>query len=337
MAIITFLKKRDRAKDRSFIFSSTLKIDGGMDMSINPKKIVNEFNKDRQLWILTTIMMIWVAIFAYYPMYGLIIAFKEYVPGQPFSQGAWVGLKYYKDFFSSPEFGMIMRNTLAISGLNILIGFPAPIVLAVLLNEVKNNRFKKTIQTVSYIPHFISWVVVSSMLFSMLGNEGMLNTILINLGVINDPINYLAEGKYFWWILVGANLWKGIGWSSIIYLSAMAGIDEELYQAGAVDGLSRFGMIKYITIPCIAPTIILLFILGIGSILNAGFEQQLLLGTDQTRQYYEVIDTYVYKYGIQQGRYAYGTAVGLLKGIISVTLVFGVNRLAKKKLDLSVM
>lgn len=302
------------------------------------KNIIHEFKTQKQLWIITSILLVWVIIFAYIPMYGLIISFQNYVPGRSmFSNVQWVGFKHFIDFFTSPDFPMIMRNTLAISGLNILFGFPAPIILAIMLNEIRSTRSRKFYQTVSYIPHFISWVVVASMLFSILGTDGLLNNILLRLGMIEAPVNYLNEGKNFWGILTATNVWKGVGWSSIIYLSAIAGIDAELYEAGAVDGLGRFGMIRHITIPSIAPTIILLWILGIGGILNAGFEQQLLLGTPQTREYYEVIDTYVYRYGIQQGRYSYGTAVGVMKGIISVCLVFGVNRFAKKKLDISVM
>ncbi len=301
------------------------------------QKISHEFNKERQLWVITIVMLIWVFVFAYIPMAGAMIAFTNYEPGYSIWNCDWVGLKYFIEFFTAPEFPQIMRNTLAISGLNILFGFPAPIILAILLNEVRMKKYKKVVQTVSYIPHFISWVVVASIMFTILGNEGILNNILLHLGIIDKPIIYLYEGKYFWTIITIANIWKSVGWSSIIYLSAMSGIDDELYQAGAVDGLGRFGMICHITLPSIAPTIVLLLILDIGSILNAGFEQQLLLGNDQTRAYYEVIDTYAYKYGIQQGRYGYGAAVGLVKGIISIILVFSVNHLAKKKLDISVM
>lgn len=301
------------------------------------QKILYEFNKERQLWIMFIIMLAWVLVFAYIPMAGIVIAFKNYEPGYNIWASKWIGLRYFIEFFTAPEFPQIMRNTLAISGLNILIGFPAPIILAILLNEMRRKKFKKFVQTVSYIPHFISWVVVASIMFTILGNEGILNQILMSLGIIDQPIIYLYEGKYFWAIITVANIWKSIGWSSIIYLSAISGIDDELYQAGAVDGLGRFGMLWHITLPSIATTIVLLLILDIGGILNAGFEQQLLLGNDQTRAFYEVIDTYAYKYGIQQGRYGYGAAVGLMKGLISVILVFSVNHLAKKKLDISVM
>jgi putative aldouronate transport system permease protein len=293
--------------------------------------------RERQLWLISIPMIIWVLIFSYMPMYGILMAFVNYIPGNTILQSDWVGLTHFKMFFDSPDFPLVLRNTLAISGLSILFGFPAPIVLAILLNELNNKRFKKTIQTISYLPHFISWVVVASILFALLGNEGILNDVLMRLDIIDQPISYLGEGKYFWGIITSANLWKDVGWSTIIYLSAMAGVDSEMYDAGKVDGLNRFGLIWHITLPSIRSTIVLLWILGIGGILNAGFEQQLLIGNAQTREYYEVIDTYAYKYGIELGNYSYGAAIGLLKAIIGVTLVFGANRFSKKVLDTSII
>ena len=295
------------------------------------------FRKERELWIISAFILLWLAIICYYPMYGLIIAFKYYVPGRPFFSAKWVGFKYFSQFLTSRDFPIVMRNTLAISGLNILFGFPAPILLALLLNELKSKRYKRVVQTISYLPHFISWVVAASLLFSILNSEGFLNKILVHVGLLSAPINWLSTGKYFWGILTVANIWKGVGFSSIIYLSAIAGIDEELYQAGAVDGLSRAGSIWHITLPGIRTTIVLLGILQIGSILNAGFQQQLLLGTTQTRKYYEVIDTYAYKYGVQNNNYSYGTAVGLMKGVISVSLVLAANRISKKVMDIAVL
>ena len=295
------------------------------------------FQRERELWFISIFILIWLAVICYYPMYGLIIAFKYYVPGQSFFGAKWVGLKYFTQFLSGRDFPIVMRNTLAISGLNLLFGFPAPIILALLLNELKNKSYKRVVQTVSYLPHFISWVVAASLLFSILNSEGFLNKILIQLGLIASPVNWLSTGEYFWSILTTANIWKGVGFSSIIYLSAIAGIDEELYQAGAVDGLSRSGSVWHITLPGIRTTIVLLGILQIGSLLNAGFQQQLLLGTTQTRKYYEVIDTYAYKYGVQNNNYSYGTAVGLMKGVISVSLVLLANRLSKKTMDIAVL
>ncbi|MEK8127140.1 ABC transporter permease subunit [Paenibacillus filicis] len=292
-------------------------------------------SRERQLWLLSVPMIIWVLTFAYYPMYGLIIAFENYVPGQPIL-GNWVGLDNFIRFFMEPDFGLIMRNTLGISLLNLLVGFPAPIVLALLLNEARNRMFKKTIQSLSYIPYFISWVVVANILFTLLGSDGIVNELLLKLGLIDQPTQFLAEGKYFWTILVSSNVWKDVGFNSIIYLSAMAGIDKELYEAGKVDGLGRFGLIRHITLPGIRSTAVLLFILSIGSILNAGFEQQLLIGSPVTRDYYEVIDTYVYRFGVQLGNYSYGAAVGLMKSLIGVCLVVIANRLSKRYLESSI-
>lgn len=293
--------------------------------------------REREYWLITIPLVVWVLIFAYYPMYGLAISFVDYTPGQNIIQSAWVGFAYFKQFFLSPDFLMVLRNTLAISGLGILLGFPAPIILALMLSELKSLRFKKVAQTISYLPYFISWVVVASLIFTLLGNEGIVNDLLKRMGVIDRAIPFLSRGQYFWWVITFANIWKGVGWSSIIYLSAIAGIDQELYAAGAVDGLGRLGAVRYITLPGIAPTIILLWILGIGGILNAGFEQQLLIGNPQTREYYEVIDTYAYKYGIQLGRYSYGAAVGFLKSFIGLGLVFLTNRISKKAFDLSII
>lgn len=301
------------------------------------RNVMRRLYRERQLWLISIPMIIWVLIFSYTPMYGILMAFVNYIPGNSIIQSDWAGLTHFKMFFDSPDFSIVLRNTLAISGLSILFGFPAPIVLAILLNELKNKRFKKTIQTISYLPHFISWVVVASILFALLGNEGILNDLLMRFGIIDQPISYLGEGKYFWGIITSANLWKDVGWSTIIYLSAMAGVDSEMYDAGKVDGLNRFGLIWHITLPSIRSTIVLLWILGIGGILNAGFEQQLLIGNAQTREYYEVIDTYAYKYGIELGNYSYGAAIGLLKAIIGITLVFGANRFSKKVLDTSII
>ncbi|NQT58525.1 MAG: sugar ABC transporter permease [Bacteroidetes bacterium] len=297
--------------------------------------VVRRFKRERQIWILAVPLIVWVLIFAYYPMYGLIISVLKYIPGRSILSSEWVGLLYFKQFITSPEFPMVLRNTLAISGLGILLGFPAPIILALLLNEIRRAPFKKFVQTISYLPHFISWVVTASLLFTILGHDGVVNKLLVDIGFIEKPIAFIRGDSSFWWLLTFLNIWKGIGWSSIIYLSAIAGINEEMYQAGAVDGLGRFGMVWHITLPSILPTIIILWILGIGSILNAGFEQQLLIGNPQTRAFHEVVDTYVYKYGIQLGRYSYGTAVGFMKSIIGLTLVFVTNRLAKKKFGLS--
>lgn len=297
---------------------------------------LSRFWKERELWLLSLPLIIWVLVFYYYPMYGLSMSFVNYVPGKEVFACKWVGLRWFREFLTSPDFGMIMRNTLAISGLNILFGFPAPILLAIMINEMRSTRMKKLVQTVSYLPYFISWVVAAALIYSLLGTEGVLNQLLVKLGVTQQAVPFLGEGRYFWTIITIVNVWKSIGWNSIVYLSAIAGIDEELYQAGAVDGLGRFGMIWHIILPGIRPTIVLLWILGIGNILNAGFEQQLLIGNVQTREYWDVIDTYAYRFGVGMGNYSYATAVGLMKSLISIGLVLLTNLFSKKVLDVSI-
>lgn len=299
------------------------------------QKVIQRLKKEKVLWLISGIALVWVAIFAYIPMLGNIVAFFNYYPGQSLLECEFIGLKHFIEFFQLPDVWLILRNTLAISTLNLTIGFVAPIIFALLLNEIYNVRFKKIVQTISYLPHFVSWVVVASIMLTLLGNEGVVNEALMKLGVIKSPIRFMGKGENFWALLLCANIWKGVGWSAIIYISAIAGVDQELYQAGAVDGLSRFGMVRHITLPGIAPTIILLFILGIGGILNAGFEQQLLIGTPQTRDYHEVIDTYVYRYGIQLGRYSFATAVSLMKSVIGFALVIISNKLSKKLTDMA--
>ena len=290
----------------------------------------------KEIWFISLLALIWVIIFNYVPMAGNIIAFYQWFPGQSLANSKFVGLDNFTRFFKLPAFRQVMRNTLVISGLSLTVGFMAPIIFALLLNEIQNKLFKKVVQTISYLPYFVSWVVVASIMLFLLGTEGAINQFLMWLGVLEKPINYLSQKDMFWGILTTANIWKGLGWSAIIYISAITGVDQELYQAGAVDGLGRFGKVWHITIPGILPTIVVLFILGIGGILNAGFEQQLLIGTPATQSVYEVIDTYVYKYGIQQGNYTFGTAVGLMKSIFGFFLVWLTNYISGKVLDLRI-
>ncbi|MCD9021122.1 ABC transporter permease [Cohnella silvisoli] len=300
-------------------------------------RIGKRFYRERELWTINFFALAWVLIFAYGPMYGIIYSFYNYIPGRSLSHSKFVGLKYYIEFFTLPDVWLIIRNTLVISSLGLTIGFIAPIILALLMNEIRNIKFKRLIQTITYLPHFVSWIVVASIIFTLLGSEGAINDALMKMGIIHEPLKILGEGEYFWALLTSANLWKGIGWASIIYIAAIAGVDQELYQAGAVDGLGRFGMAWHITLPGIRSTVLLLFILGIGTLLNAGFEQQLLLGTPTTRDYHEVIDTYVYRYGIQQGRYSFATAVGFMSSVLGLVLVLITNKFSKKLTGMSII
>ena len=202
--------------------------------------LLKSFRTQKQIWFLCLLALIWVVIFCYIPMAGNIVAFLDWYPGMSLSQSKFVGLENFKRFFQLPEWKMVIRNTLVISGLSLTIGFVSPIIFALLLNEIKNKMFKKVVQTISYMPYFVSWVVVASIMMSLLGSEGLINEVLLKLGVIDKSVNFLSNPDYFWGLLTTANIWKGLGWSAIIYISAIAGVDQELYQAGAVDGLGRF-------------------------------------------------------------------------------------------------
>ena len=285
---------------------------------------------DVQLMVVPALLF--VLVFHYIPMYGVLMSFQDYSLFRGFSGSPWVGFKHFRMFFEAPEFWTIMRNTLVISVLKLVIGFPAPIILALMLNEVKHRAFKRLIQTISYLPHFLSWVIVSGFVISMLSTDnGSLNILLQQLNLIGRPINFLSIPEYFWAILVGTGLWKEIGFSSIVYLAAIAGVNPQLYEAAKMDGASRLRQMVSITIPCIMPVIIIFSILAIGNLLNAGFEDILLLGANPVlRDVSDVIDTYVYRIGIQNARYSYATAAGLFKAVISVGLLAAANYAARR-------
>jgi len=299
----------------------------GRDLSLG-RRLLNQW--DIQLMVIPAI--IYIFIFCYIPMYGLLMSFQDFSIFKGFWKSPWVGLKHFKAFLAAPDFWNIMRNTVVISLLRIFFGFPAPIILALMLNEVRNRTFKRVIQTVSYLPHFLSWVIVSSFVFSILSVEnGSLNLLLLKLNIIKEPISFLDENKYFWSIIVTTGIWKEIGFGSIVYLAAIAGIDPQLYEAASMDGASRTRQIFLITIPCILPVIILFLILAIGDLLSAGFEDLLLLGSNPIqRPVSDVIDTYVYRHGVKTQRFSYATAVGMFKAVISIGLLAGANKLAKK-------
>ncbi|WP_019424071.1 ABC transporter permease [Paenibacillus sp. OSY-SE] len=285
---------------------------------------------DIQLMVLPAIAFIFV--FSYIPMYGVLMSFQDYNIFKGFLHSPWVGLKHFGMFFQAPEFWNVMRNTVVISLLKFCIGFPAPILLALMLNEVKNMVFKRVIQTISYLPHFLSWVIVSGFVMSLLSTDnGSVNMLFERIGVIDEPINFLSMPEYFWTILVTTGIWKEIGFSSIVYLAAIAGVDPHMYEAASIDGASRFKQMFLITLPAIMPIIIIFMILAIGNLLNAGFEDILLLGASPAvREVADVLDTYVYRIGIQNSRFSYATAAGLFKAVISVAMLAGANYIARR-------
>ncbi|MEG0852857.1 MAG: ABC transporter permease subunit [Angelakisella sp.] len=290
----------------------------------------------RYLFLLLLPAVVWVIVICYGPMVGLYMSFVNYIPrGKPFLQelfgSQFVGLDWFKYFFSTSDFWPLMRNTLGMSLLTIAMSFPMPILLALALNEVTSRlRFKKFVQTASYLPYFISWVIAANIFITMLAGNGFVNNILMGLNLTTEPIYFFQEGKYFWWIIAISNTWKITGYNAIIYLAAISGIDQQQYEAADIDGATRLQKIWYITLPALKPTIIILLILAIGNLLNAGFEQQLIMQNDSIMEYADVIDTYVYRYGLRKGEFSYASAVGMFKSTISFVLLAGANWVTKK-------
>ncbi len=284
---------------------------------------------DLQLMVIPALIFIF--IFSYVPMYGIVIAFKDYDIFQGLNASPWVGLDNFKEFLRAEEFRTVMRNTLAISFLKLVIGFPAPILLALMLNEVRIPIFKRIVQTISYLPHFLSWVIVSGFVLTMLSSDyGSLNIALEKLHLIDEPVNWLTIPNYFWGILIATGLWKGIGFGSIVYLAAISGVNPDLYEAADIDGAGRLRKIFSITLPCILPVVSIFLILAIGDLLSAGFEDILLLQNDIVRDVSDVLDTYVYRIGIKNSLFSYAAAVGLFKAVISVVLLTFANALARR-------
>ncbi|MBB6694114.1 sugar ABC transporter permease [Cohnella xylanilytica] len=291
--------------------------------------------RQRALQVMALLGIAWMIVFNFIPIYWNVIAFREFDIIQPLSAAPWVGLDHFKEFLTDDSLGYVIRNTLAMSLLKLIIGFPLPIAFALLLNEVRSIRYKKWIQTVSYLPHFLSWVILGGILATWLADVGIINKLLMGLGFIDEPISYLAEPKYFWSIIVASDLWKELGWSAIIYLAAISGVSPELYEAATIDGAGRFQKMWKVTLPCIRGTIAILFILAVSALLNSNFDQILVLKNSLNESKSTVIDVYVYQTGISDGRFSYSAAVGLLKSVIALGLLLGANYVTKKLNDTS--
>ena len=295
----------------------------------NIKNKLRTLKKYLPFYILFIPVILYYIIFAYLPMAGIVIAFKDYNFLDGLWGSKWVGFDNFRDFIKNGDFWLVFKNTIIISGMRILFGFPAPILFALLLHEVKNRRFKKFVQTVSYLPHFISWVVISGMLFSFFSGSGMVNQVVKFFG--GEPVDFLSNEKYFRQFLVGTAIWKEIGWSAIIYLAALTGVDPVLYEAAMIDGASRKQRLWYITLPSIRSVVSVMFVLSFANVLAAGFDQVLVMINPSVSGVAEIIDYYVYRVGLQQvNNYSYATAVGVFKSVISLGLVLITNYGAKK-------
>ncbi|WP_242985399.1 ABC transporter permease [Vallitalea okinawensis] len=292
--------------------------------------ILKKIKVQRTLLLMVLPGVLWMIIFNYLPMYGIIIAFKEFKIYQSMFEAPWVGFYHFIEFFKDEDFFLVMKNTLGMSFLKLLIGFPLPIAFAVLLNELKLSRFKKNIQTISYLPHFLSWVVLGGIMITWTSEAGLVNEVLLGIGIIQKPIAFLGDPKYFWGIAIASDIWKEIGWNAIIYLAAIAAIDVSMYEAAVIDGANRFQKIKYITLPSIAPTIAMLFILAVSGVLNSNFDQVFVLNNPLNSNASEVLDLYVYRTGIRAARYSYATAIGLFKSVVAFALLFTANKVTRR-------
>lgn len=320
------------------------KMKNAANATASPEAIRNARQKQRHInlrnmkrnWLLYVFVLpafLWLAIFHYYPLYGLQIAFQDYKPGQVFGTSKWVGFEYFIQFFKSYWFPTVMKNTTVISLLSFVLSFPLPIILALMLNEVRNSKLKKSIQTITYAPHFISTVVLCATVNLFLSpTSGIIGTTVNNVrdAMGLESVNILMNGGAFKWIYALSGVWQGTGWGSVIYFAALSAVDIEQIDAARIDGANKLQRIWYINVPVLIPTIVIQLILSIGGLLGVGFEKVYLLQNDAIMGYSEVISTYVYRVGINGGKFSFGTAIGLFNSAINCILLLIANKIVKK-------
>lgn len=289
-----------------------------------------EVKRQKFLLFWTAVFVVYGVIFYYLPLGGWIMAFQNYKPKDGFWHSQFAGLDKFKFLFTDDGFLKVIRNTLAMGVINLIATFIMAILFAILLNEIRSQIGKKTVQTISYLPHFLSWIIVTGILHDALSTNGIINEVLMKLHIIDSAINFFAHPSYFWPIVAFSNVWKETGWNAIIYLAAITAIDPCLYEAASIDGAGRWAKIKYITLPGIKSTIMILLLMNVGNILNAGFEVQYLLGNGLVKSVSETIDIYVLKWGISQNDYSLGTAAGIFKSVVSIILIVIANQMARR-------
>ena len=295
------------------------------------KKITwKEIKRQKTLLIISFFVVIYGIIFYYWPLTGWIMAFQNYKPAKGILGSEFVGLDKFKFLFEDATFLRVIRNTFCMGALNLLTTTVMAILFAVLLNEIRSSVAKKTVQTISYLPHFLSWIIVAGILHDALSSTGIVNDLLLRANIIDQAINFFAYPRYFWPIVAFANCWKETGWNAIIYLAAITAIDPSLYEAASIDGAGRLQKIRHITLPGIKPTIMILLLMNIGNVLNAGFEVQYILGNGLVKSVSDTIDIYVLKWGISQNDFSLGTAAGIFKSAVSIALIVIGNQLAKR-------
>lgn len=291
-------------------------------------RLKRDFDKNKGAYLLIVPAVVYYLLFRYKPMYGVIIAFKSFSPGRGIIGSAWVGFRHFETFFASYYFWRLLRNTLTISISSIVFGFPVPIIFALLLNEVRNSTYKRAVQTITYMPHFVSLVVVCGLIRLFTADTGVIVQFLSFFGF--DPVSLLAKAEYFVPVYVISGIWQHFGWGSIIYLASLAAIDPALYEAATIDGATRFQQVIHVTLPGISRTIIILLILRMGTIMNVGYEKILLLYNEGIYETADVISTFVYRKGLEQFQWSYSTAVGLFNSVINFAVVYAVNRISRR-------
>lgn len=297
------------------------------DLNTVSKEIIKDLKRNKQVYIMAIPIIAFYIVFHYLPMYGIVIAFKNFSPFKGIMGSPWAGLKYFKEFFGSYQAWRVIKNTIILSGYEILWGFPAPIILALLLNELSHKFYKKLIQTISYLPHFISLVVICGMILDFTATDGAINDIVALLGF--QKTNFMMKPEFFRTIFVASGIWQGVGWGSIIYLSAIAGIDPTMYEAAVIDGAGRFKQLIHITLPSISSTIIILFIMRIGHVMSIGWEKVILLYNPMVYDTADIISSYIYRRGLLESSYSLSAAVGLFNSLINFTLIIIANKISK--------
>lgn len=312
-------------------------MDGGRQKQTYLARLRRDLFRNRAAYLLFLPVLIYYLVFSYFPMYGLIIAFKDFTPYKGILGSPWAdqfGMEHFISFFNSVYFGRLIKNTLVISITNLLVTFPAPIILALLLNEVRFKKFKGLLQTLSYLPHFISMVVICSMVRMFVDYNGFITQSLAGLGLVDGSLSLLSNKDYFVPIYVLSGLWQTIGWSAIIYISALSGVDQELYEAARIDGANRWQQTIHVTIPSIMMTIIMMFIMRIGQVMSVGYEKIILLYNAGIYETADVISSYVYRKGLLEANWSYAAAVGLFNSIINLFLVITANKITRKVTDM---
>lgn len=294
---------------------------------------IKDFKRNKYIYLMLLPVVVYFLIFHYQPMYGASIAFKDFIPAQGIMGSPWVGLKHFESFFRSPSSFQVIRNTILLNLYNLIFGFPAPIILALLLNEIRSTRYKRLVQTVTYMPHFISLVVICGIIRDFSAMDGLFNSVRGLFGL--EPIMFLAEPDLFRTLYVSTDIWQGIGWGSIIYIAALTGIDQELYEAATIDGAGRWRRMISITLPGIAPTIIIMLIMRVGHMMSLGSEKVLLLYSPIIYETADIISTFTYRKGLLESNYSYSAAVGLFNSAINFVLLVAVNKISRKVSDTS--